>query len=56
MDPGEEEAPLEQEQEHIKETDNMSARVNHWVVPKGVNGGPGKEIPVIFSGKLNNFF
>ena len=40
---------LQQQQEHICETDQMPAGRNHGVVPKGVDRSPGEEVSMIFT-------
>ncbi len=56
MDAGEEQAALEEHEEHIEEADQVARGVDHGVIPEGVDGGPGEEIAVVLAGELANSF
>ena len=52
VDAGEEQAALQQHEEHIEEADQVAGGGDHGVVPEGVDGGPGEEVAVVFAGEL----
>ena len=46
-----EQTALQQEQEHVEESDHVTAGRLHRVVPKGIDRGPGKKVAVVLAGE-----
>ncbi len=52
--PGQEQAALDQDQEHVEEADQVTGGVEHRVVPEGVDRRPAEQVAVVLAGEVDH--